>query len=110
MPGQVMPLRVGELEVLVQTVPVAGSEPTSVGKAADAVLSGFDKAREVVVAIAGSTVGAVAELGSRAVRPDKVEVEFGLGFSVKGNVIVVGGQADATLKVKLTYDRPHPEV
>lgn len=31
-----------------------------------------------------------------------------LGFSLKGNVIIVTGNADATLKIKLTYDTPKP--
>lgn len=36
-------------------------------------------------------------------RPDQLEVEFGLSFSAKGNVIVAGTEAGATLKVKMVY-------
>jgi hypothetical protein len=47
----------------------------------------------------------VTELGERAVRPDHVQVEFGLSFSATGNVIVAGSTVEATLKVSITYDR-----
>jgi hypothetical protein len=103
-------MKIGGVEVLVQTIPVAGSEPTStLGDAGQRVLDAFEKAHEVIVGAATSTVEVIAELGRHAARPDKLEVEFGLGFSLKGNVIVAAGQADATLKVKLTYDAPKPE-
>ncbi|WP_143447228.1 CU044_2847 family protein [Kibdelosporangium aridum] len=96
--------------MLVQTIPVAGTEKTSaVGDTGRRVLDAFERAHEVIVGAAVSTMEVIGKLGGRAARPDKFEVEFGLGFSVKGNVIVVGGQADATLKVKLTYDAPRPE-
>jgi hypothetical protein len=46
----------------------------------------------------------LGKLASESTRPDKLEVEFGLGFSARGNVIITGGSIDATLKVKLTYE------
>ncbi|MBE8516017.1 hypothetical protein ILP97_00485 [Amycolatopsis sp. H6(2020)] len=42
------------------------------------------------------------KLATESVHPAKLKVEFVLGFSAKGNVIVAGGSVDATLKVKLT--------
>jgi hypothetical protein len=103
--GRVVPMTFGGVEVLVETVPVAGSEPTSAAEGAgEKVLDAFDKAREVIVGAAVSTVRVIEGLGAKAARPDRFEVEFGLGFSVKGNVIVAGASADATLKVKLSYD------
>lgn len=54
--------------------------------------------------VASSTAEVVETLGRRARRPDQLEVEFGLSFSAKGNVIVVGGQAGATLRVKVVYE------
>jgi hypothetical protein len=103
--GQVVPMRFGGVEVLVETVPVAGSEPTSVlGDAGEKALDAFDKAREVIVGAAVSTMGVIETLAARAAGPDRFEVEFGIGFSVKGNVIVAGASTDATLKVKLAYD------
>ena len=40
----------------------------------------------------------------RARRPDQLEVEFGLSFTAKGNVILAGGEAGAVLRVKVVYD------
>jgi hypothetical protein len=40
----------------------------------------------------------------RAVRPDHLEVQFGLSFSANGNVIVAGASARATITVTLSYD------
>lgn len=102
-------MRIGDVEVLVQTIPVPGTELTS-GDAAQRVLNAFDRAHDVIVATATSTAEVITKLATRAARPDKLEIEFGLGFSVKGNIIVAAGQADATLKVKLTYDTPTPKV
>lgn len=108
MAGQVVQLRFGGVDVLVQAVPVPGTEKTSTGPG-QRVLDAFVQAQDVILGAAASTVEVLGKLGARAARPDKLEVEFGLGFSVKGNVVVVGGQADATLKVKLTYDAAKPE-
>lgn len=108
MVSRVEPMRFGDIEVLVATTPVAGTEPTSkVGDAAAKALDALDRAHEVIVNAATSTVEVLEKLKTKATRPDKLEIEFGLGFSAKGNVIVVGGSVDATLKVKLTYE-PKP--
>jgi hypothetical protein len=100
---QVAQMRFGGVDVLVETVVVPGSEPTGAGAIADRVVDVFDRAREVIVGAATSTAAMIREVGEHA-KPDRVEVEFGLGFSVKGNVIVAGASSDATLKVKLVYD------
>lgn len=106
--GQIVPMRFGGVEVLVATVPVAGSEPTSrLGDASAKTVDAFGRAHEVIVGAAASAVDVLGKLAKEAARPDKLEVEFGLGFSAKGNVIVAGGSMDATLKVKLTYE-PKP--
>ena len=54
--------------------------------------------------IAASTATALRQAG-RAARPDALEVEFGVKFSAKGDIIVAGASGEVTLKVKLTYDR-----
>ena len=41
-------------------------------------------------------------------RPDEVEVRFGLKFSAQGNVIVAGAAGEATLEVTLTYRHDPP--
>ena len=104
---QAIPVRVGDLDLLVETTVVAGTEPTSaLGDAADRVVDAFDRAREAIVEIAASTAEVIGRAADRGAHPDHVEVEFGLKISGKGNVIVAGVSGEATLRVKLTYDRP----
>jgi hypothetical protein len=108
MVGSLVPMRVGDVEVLVETVPVAGSEPTSgrSDKAGQKMLDAFDRAQETIAAVATRLAGTVGDLTARSVRPDRVEVEFGLSFTAQGNVIVAGSSVAASLKVKVSYDRP----
>jgi hypothetical protein len=101
----VIPVRVGEVDLLVETVLVAGTEPTSgLDKVSGRIVEAFDAARAAIVAVASSTAEVVETLGQRARRPEKLEVEFGLSFTAKGNVIVAGGEAGAALRVKVVYD------
>jgi len=102
-----VPVRVGKLDLLVETTLVTGTEPTSaLGDAADRVVDAFDRAREAIVEIAASTAEVIDRAASRGAHPNHLEVEFGLKISGKGNVIVAGVSGEATLRVKLTYDRP----
>lgn len=99
-----VPMRVGGEELLVEVVQVAGSEPTSrVDAARERVVDAFDRARAAIVAVGTSTVQTAGELARRAAAPEQIEVEFGIKFSVQGNVIVAGGSGEATLTVRLTY-------
>jgi hypothetical protein len=105
MAGRVESMRIGNVEVLVETTPVAGTEPTSaVAKAQDRLADAFERAKDTIVAMGESTVDVIGRLADGAAHPAKVEVEFGLSFSAKGNVIVAEASAEATLKVKLVYD------
>lgn len=110
MAGRVELMRLGDVDVLVETVPVAGLERTSaVDKAADQVVDVLERARSVVRAVAVSVAGVIEDVtAARVVRPDQMAVELGLGFTAKGNVIVVGGEATASLKITLTYQAPSP--
>lgn len=97
-------MRVGEVELLVETTPVAGTEQTSkVDDAIEHVSEAFARAQVAIVEVATSTVAVIDNAAARAARPDALEVEFGLKFSAQGNVIVAGAAGEATLKVKLTY-------
>ncbi|MER5434618.1 CU044_2847 family protein [Streptomyces sp. NPDC002588] len=99
-------VRVGESELLVETAQVAGTQPTSrAGDTAERVREAFLRAQNAIVEIAASTMEVLEGAGRRAARPDAMEVEFGLKFSAKGNVIVAGSAGEATLRVKLTYQR-----
>jgi hypothetical protein len=78
-----------------------------VDKAYDHVTDAWQRAKATIIAVGESTVDVVTRLGaSKVARPAKVEVEFGLGFSAKGHVIVAEASAEATLKVKLVYEVP----
>jgi NTP-dependent ternary system trypsin peptidase co-occuring protein len=104
--GRAIPVRVGAIELLVETMPLAGSEPTSrIDAAVDRVGGVFTRAQAAIVEVATSTVDTIEKAAVRAARPDQVEVEFGLKFSAKGDVIVAGAAGEATLKVKLVYRR-----
>lgn len=107
MAGAYIPVQVGGIELLVETTRMPGSEPTSSrpGDIADHVRDAFLHAQSAIVEIATSTVTAMQRAGERAARPDAMEVEFGLKFSAQGKIIVAGASAEATLKVKLTYNR-----
>ncbi|MGH3932167.1 MAG: CU044_2847 family protein [Pseudonocardiaceae bacterium] len=95
----------GEVDLLVETVPVAGTEPTSaLTKAGERIIDAFAAAQMAIVEVASSTAEVLETLGQRARQPDQLEVEFGLSFSAKGNVIVVAGETGATLRVKVSYD------
>ncbi|WP_172892521.1 CU044_2847 family protein [Micromonospora coxensis] len=81
-----------------------GSEETGRGEMVrDTVTDAFDRAQEAIVAVAASTVGTIAQLGKQSLRPDEVQVKFGLKFSAKGTVIVAGVSSEATIEVALTY-------
>ena len=106
MAGRAVPMRVGGVDLLVETTPVPGTEQTSaIDKAQDAVVDAFERGQSAIVAVATSTVGTINRLGERLVRPDEMKVKFGLKFSVQGNVIVAGAAGEATLEVELTYRR-----
>lgn len=101
--GRPIRVQVGDIEVLAQTVVVPGSEPTSA--VTDRVLDAFDRAQEVIVEVARSTAAVIEKAAVRAARPDHVEIEFSLGFSVTGKVVMVAGATgEATLRILLSYD------
>ena len=106
MVAQVTPIQVGDIELLVETVPVAGSEEISrVDEAIGRAGAAFSQAQAAIVEVATSIVAVIEATAAKAARPDSLVVEFGLEFSAKGNVIIAGATGGATLKVTLTYSR-----
>jgi hypothetical protein len=103
--GRLIPVRVGDIEIEVEAVPVAGTEATSgrAAKAAGNVLEAFGRAQEAIIEVARSTAQMIDRAGVAA-RPDRVDVEFGLKFSASGTVIMAGVAGEASLKVTLGYD------
>jgi preprotein translocase subunit SecA len=106
-PGQLMPLKVGGIEVLVETVPVAGSEPTSrLSRAGEKVQDAFERAQEAIIEVAASTVESITSAADRAGYPSKVELELGIKFDVRGDVVIASSSAGASLLVRLSYNLP----
>jgi hypothetical protein len=105
--SRVIPVRVGGVEIEVEVVPVAGTEQMvgrdRVSKAAGNVADAFGRAQETIIEVARSTAKMI-DRAEAAARPDRMEVEFGLKFSVSGGVIMAGIAGEATLKVTLGYD------
>ncbi len=103
--SQVITVRVGDVELEVEAVPVAGTEDTwaGPGKAAGNALEAFRRAQDAIIEIAKSTAEMIDKAGV-AVRPDRVDVEFGLKFSASGGVILAGASGEASLTVTLGYD------
>ena len=105
MASQLIPVQVGDIQIEVEAVQVAGTQPTS-GKAARAagnVLDAFARAQDTIIQVAKSTAEMIDRAGAAA-RPDRVDVEFGLKFSASGGVIMAGVAGEASLKVTLGYD------
>ena len=69
------------------------------------MLDAFDRAQDAIVAVSEQVATTVARLSARAVRPERVDVEFGLKFSARGDIILAGGSAEVALKVVIGYDR-----
>jgi hypothetical protein len=105
--SRLIPVRVGDIEIEVEAVPVAGTEPTSgrTARAAGSVLEAFGRAQDAIIEVAKSTTEMIERAGAAA-RPDRVEVEFGLKFSASGTVIMAGVAGEASLRVTLGYDIP----
>jgi hypothetical protein len=107
--ARAIPVRVGEVELWVETTPVAGTEATSkLQKTAEGVVDAFAQIQQAIIEVAGAVVGVIEEAAKRAARPDHLDVEFGLKLSAEGNVVVAGVSAESTLRVKLTYDAKAP--
>jgi len=103
--GQPITVRVGDIELEVETAVVAGWEATA-GRAARMTgnaLEAFYRAQDVIAEVAKSTAVMIGSM-TGAARPDTVEVEFGLKFSASGGVIMAGVAGEASLTVTLGYD------
>lgn len=95
------------MELWIDAVVSPGSEETS-GRLEDAgrrVADAFDRAQDAIVAIGAHLAGSVKELNARGAYPSQVELEFGFKFTTTGGLVVVEASADASLAVRITYDR-----
>ncbi len=105
MAGKAQAVRVGAVELLFETVPVAGSEATAKpGDVAGRVVDAFDRVKDAIVEVAASTVEVIERTTQLAARPDHLQVQFGLKVTANGNVVVAGVSAEASVMVTLVYD------
>lgn len=99
-----VPMQVGDTEILVEVALAPGSENTShVNRAQDVLMDAFARAQHAIIAIASATVSTINEVRRRAVRPDEFEVKFGVKFSANGSVVLASVAGEASLEVKLKY-------
>jgi hypothetical protein len=63
----------------------------------------YAKAKTLISTIAMDMGQHLKELGEQT-RPKEVEVEFGLGFSAQAKVWMIGGEAEAAMKVTLKWE------
>jgi hypothetical protein len=105
MAGQTIPVKVGNLDLIVEASAAAGPGlAPRVDAPVNQVEDAFTRAENTIAGIAASTVEAIRNAADHAARPDHVEVMFGLCFSASGDVVVAGASGQATLQVTLTYD------
>ena len=73
MASQLIPVRVGDIQIEVEAALVAGTEPTSgkTGRAAETVLEAFSRAQEAIIEVARSTAQMIDRAGAAA-RPDRL--------------------------------------
>ncbi len=101
-----VPATIEGVDVYIATQRMPGSEPTSSAlarvageKAAEAV----DRVHETIHAMAAKFAPAVGELARQAMKPESLSVQFGITIGAQGNLIVMGGTAQASVTVTLTY-------
>ena len=102
--SQLILVRVGDLEIKVEAVPVPGTEPTAgrASRQAGSTLAAIGMAQETIVEMAKTMKAMIERAG--AARPERLGVEFGLKFSAFGEVIMAGVADEASLKVTFSYD------
>lgn len=104
---RLIPIRIGDVELLVEAVagPVAGSQPTSVvGDVAGKVVDAYARAERAIVAVARSVAGTVMALRAEDVCPQRLEVEVGLKFTVQGDLVLASASAQSSLRVRVSYE------
>ncbi len=101
---RIVSTRIGQEDVLVETVVVPGTEKlSSKGRAVDRVQTMLDGAQSVIRSFAEETAGTVARIRQTVGSPDEVSVALGLSFAATGKIIIASSTASASITVTLTY-------
>jgi hypothetical protein len=99
-----IPTEFAGITLLVEAVPVPGSEPTSRHEIVDRVQNMFDRAKDVIENIADTTAELRDSLAAKSREPDHLEIEFGISFGAQGQIVLAGASASASLSVRIIYD------
>lgn len=99
-----LPVEVDGICVYVEVVQAGGAEPTSTARrGAERAADLLSDAQTVIEHMAVAVMETGRRISTRAGSPDLLEIQFGLKFSAKGNIIVAGASSEASLTVKLVY-------
>jgi hypothetical protein len=104
-----VPVQVGETTVYIEmsSGSGAGEEHTS-GGAIGRVQDSFERAKQTIVNLSSEMVRAVRSI-DQALTPNEFTLEFGVKFTIDGNVVIAALSSEATLNVKLVYQhKPQP--
>lgn len=105
--GDTIEIRVRQARLLVKTIPASGPGLTSgrLNRASGHVIEAFERAPDAFVEVASAAVQVTGKAEARAARPDRLEIESGVGSSARGDVIAAGVAGHASLLVRLVHDR-----
>jgi hypothetical protein len=98
-------LSFGDHEVLVSVVSLTGTQNTGMAdRARGTAANALEATHDTIEAVSRSAVSTIRRLKENGTCPSTLELELGLAFTVGGNVIVAGGEVEASISVHLTYD------
>lgn len=106
MADTLLPTTIGSETIYVQAVPMPtfGMQETApnwtevLDKAGDL----FGRAKATITNVTGDMVKAIENM-SDDLMPDEFVLEFGISFSMEGQIFVAKGGGEASLKVTMTY-------
>ena len=111
---QVVPVRIGETEFLLETIATVEDPDTAGGAGGLTPISGalpqpesFDRVKDMIRAVTDELTSVWEQS-----RPQEAVVEFGIAADVKAGkltALLVGGGAAATLKITLKWTSPPAE-
>lgn len=101
---------IGNTEVLIQTTDIEligaeddfGTTTTSVDP--KEIENVYGRAKSIIRAIAEDIGADLKGMGQNAIKPNKVEMEFNLGFSARANAWFISAGGDYALAVKMTWE------
>lgn len=93
----------GGVPVLVEAVALPGTQQTARPGSVERAHDMFSRAQTVIEQFALSAVQVGERVAAHSRRPDEIEIQFGLKFSVQGDVVIASAGTEASLSVKIVY-------